>query len=154
MVPTVVGDIGTILSIADVATRACLRIARFIDDMGDAGEKRSNLYTRVTTLGTLLDSVKSATSKRSEYIGTGSVSTDEDQILRKMHLTIGHCVSTMEKFEAKLASLGPSQKDPKWGQRAMLQLRFEVSGSGIARIERDIQADTETLQLLLTCLSP
>ena len=149
-----VGEFGTIVSIADVATRVCLRLARFIDESKEAGATRNNLYMRLLAMHTLLETVKSATTERKDKIRAIPISADEGRILSRMGMTVDHCESTVQRLEEKVKSLGRDRRDTNWRQRLMLQLRLEVSGSSIERIERDIQVDTEALQLLFTCLSP
>lgn len=151
---TGVGDIGTILSIADIATRVCLRLARFIDESKEAGATRDNLSRRLLTMNTLLETVKSATAERKDKVRLIPISVDEGRILSTMKTTVDHCESTIQRLEEKVKSLKQNQRDPNWRQRIMLQLRLDVSGSSIERIERDIEADTEALQLLFICLTP
>ena len=154
MVGTGVGDIGAIIGIADVAIRACLRIARFIEESKHSGEVLSSLRSRATALKELLEAVRKAAKERTDRVRTKSISDDEVGVWRVLSAAVVRCVSTVEKMEAKLQSLGQDGKEPNLPQRAILQLKLEVSGGGIARLERDIQADIEAMQLLFTCLSP
>lgn len=154
MVATGVGEVGAIISIADVAARVCLRLARFLNEVKDADETRSSLYKKATTLHDILKAVEIATRRRNVHVPTKPVSDDEGMILVMLTAALGRCESTVEKFEEKLGGLGRGGTEPKLLERAMLQLRLDVQGSGIARIERDIQADIAALHLLSTCFLP
>ena len=154
MVGTGVGDIAAIIGIADVATRMCLRIARFLEESRHSGEVLNSLRSRATALKEILEAVQKATKKRTDHVRTKPISDDEVGVWRVLSAAMVRCESTVEKFEAKLKSLGQDGKEPNFRQRAKLQLRLDVSGGGIARIEREIQADIKAMQLLVTCLSP
>ena len=153
MVLTGVGDVGAIIGIADVATRVGLRLGRFLEDSKDAGETRSNLYKKVTDLQHILEAVRAATTERKGHVRTTPISDDEGRILKILTVALDRCKSTVEKLAEKLGSLGRGGTEPNWRQRAMLQLRLDVQGPSIVRIEKDIQADIEALQLLHSCLS-
>ena len=149
-----VGDVGAIVSIADVAARVCLRIARFLNEVKDADKTRSGLYKKATALHDILKAVEAATRERNAQVHTKPVSDDEDGILEMLTAALDRCESTVKKFEEKLGGLGLGGTEPRWPERAMLQLRIDVQWSGIARLEKDIQADIAAIQLLFTCFLP
>ena len=154
MVGTGIGDIAAIIGTADVATRVCLRIARFLEESKHSGEVLSSLRSRATALKEILEAVQNATKERRDHVWTKPISDDEVGVWRVLSAAMFRCEASVEKFEVKLRSLGQEGKEPNFWQRAKLQSRLEVSGGGIARIEREIQADTKAIQLLVTCLSP
>lgn len=149
-----VGEVGAIISIADVAARVCLRLARFLDEAKDAGETRSNLHNKAAALHDILQVVDAATRKRNAHVHTKPVSDDEGGILEMLDAALRRCESTVMKFEEMLGKLGGGGTEPNWLRRAILQLKLDVHGSGIAKIERNIEADIAALQLLHACCSP
>ena len=151
---TGIGDIASIIGVADVATRVCLRLARFLEEARHAGETRSSLYMRAASLHDLLKAVQVATTSRKAKIRTKPISKDEGQILEVLNSAINRCDLTVEKLEGKLKALGENEKGPNRWQRLKLQAKLDVSDPLIVRIERDIQADVASLQMLFSCLSP
>lgn len=149
-----VGEVGAVISIADVAARVGIRLARFLAESKDAGETRNSLHTTATDLREILTAIETATRKRSGQVQTKPISEDEDRILVILKAAVGRCESTVEKFEKKLGGLGRGGTELRWRERFALQLRLDVHQSGIARVERDIRADIASLQLLFTCFSP
>jgi len=149
-----VGEVGAIISIADVAARVCLRLGRFLNEVKDAGETRSSLHKKAAALHDILKVVDAATRKRNVHVHTKPISDDEGGILVMLTAALGRCESTVKKFEEMLGRLGGGGTEPNWLGRAILQLKLDVRGSGIAKIERDIEADIAPLQLLSTCFLP
>lgn len=151
---TGVEGIGAIIGIADVASRVCISTARFLEESRVAGETRSALYHKVTTLNSILEAVKTTATHREKQFREKPVSSHEDVILKVLGTALKRCKATMERLESKVTSLGSDTTVPNLLHRCMLQFRHQVSGPAIARIERDMQADIGSMQLMLTCLVP
>ena len=149
-----VGEGGAIVSIADVAARVGFRLARFLREVKDASETRSSLHEKATALHDVLEAVEAAMRKRNAQVHTKPVSDDEREILVRLTAALDRCESRVKRFEEKLGGLGRGGTEPRLWERVTLQLKLDVQGPGIARVERDIQADTAVIQLQLTCLGP
>ena len=146
--------VGAIIGVADVAARACLKLARIIEESKESDETRSELYKKVNSLHETLTAIDISLRKRSGDVQTKPVSDDESRILQKLKSALERCDSTVASLEKKLVSLGAQGTGPNKLQRLALQMKFEVQGAGITKLERDIQVDLEAVQLLLTCLAP
>ena len=146
-------DIGAIISIADVTTRVCLRLAQFIDDCRSAGETRETLRAKVTTLRGLLEAIKTATSGRALQLPTKPVSDNENEILTVLAKALDRCESTVEKLDGKLERLGNGGTKLSIRERVKLQATLDYQESDIQRIEKEIQADIAAIQVLFQCLS-
>ena len=147
-------DVGAIISIADIASRVCLRLARFIDDAGNAGETRNRLFTKATTLRSLLEAVKTSTRQRKLQLRIKPVNDEENGLLECLTAALGACDTTIENLVTLLQELGGGVSAPNWFERAMLQLSLDYRASGIERLENEIQEHFEAIRLLSECLSP
>ena len=147
-------DVGAIISIADVASRVCLRLARFVNDASNVRETRNRLLTNAATLRGLLEAVRSSTSMRTSQLYVKPVNDEESAILECLTSALYRCESTVEELNTLLQELGGGVSEPNWLEQAMLQLRLDYRGSGIERLEKEIQQHIAAIKLLFECLSP
>ena len=147
-------DVGAIISIVDVASRVGLRLAHFIDDASNVCETRNRLLTNAATLRGLLEAVRSSTSMRNRQLHVKPVNEEEGAILECLTSALCRCESTVEKLDTLLQELGGGVSEPNWLQRAMMQLSLDYHGSGIERLEKEIEQHIAAIKLLFECLSP
>ena len=76
-----VGEVGAIIGIVDVATRVCLRLACFLQEVKDVGDTINSLRNKVMTFQDILSEVGAVMRKRSNNVDINLVSDDENRML-------------------------------------------------------------------------
>lgn len=144
------GVIASVAQILDYSLRLFSKVAGFVHDVKYAPETKMDLVTKVTSLYQTLHAVNTCLRRWQEQVGTRPLPADETFVLLAVFKALERCEQTVHKLEAKIQRLGGSRND-LWN-RLRLQTQLEIRGSSISHIEKSIDANLGSLQVLLPCL--
>ncbi|KAL2349975.1 hypothetical protein BJ546DRAFT_1070369 [Cryomyces antarcticus] len=145
--------VASIATLIDFSLAISIKLAKFVYDAKDATKSKGDLFSKAAGLQQKLVAVGKTLETRKAQIEAKPVNPNEELILNTMKDTLELCMKTVERFEKKVQSLG-TETESTWWQKAILQLRLEVRGSEIKKIEEKIDTNTASLQLLLACFEP
>ena len=146
-------DVGAIISIADIAFRACVSLARFIERSRHARETRDKLQKKVDLLRGLLVAVTAATTAREGELDIKPVGDGEKVILKLLKLALERCKATVEMMTSSFQQLGSQGTELNRREQLRLQAKLDRQKSDVEAFEKDIDADIAAIQLLFNCLS-
>lgn len=143
----------SIIAVVDYSFKLSLNIAQFVHEAKDASGATKDLFFKVTSLHQTCHTVHLSLKKRAEQVNKKLLSLDEQEIWCTIRNALERCEKTVERFKEELEGLSTSE-ELTWRQQGQQQLKLKIRSPKIASLEKKIDANIGSLQVLLPCLQP
>lgn len=145
------GAVAAGLQVAALSVKVVETLARFVHDARAVAETNSRILIQVENLIETVRTVEGVMKRRESKRGERPISDDEAKALEKTAKTLKQTIKNINVLRDKIEKLGGGRSQPNAWRKGWIQLKTQIQSESIIHIEKMLDLNLKSLQLIIPC---
>ena len=148
----VLGGVAAGLQVASLSIKVIKKLAEFVHDARGVVETNHRILNQVDNLIDTVRTVQDVMERRQAQTEARPLSKDELKAQNNIARTLERTIKTIDLLREKIEKLGGGKSQPGAWRRGWIQIKAQVQNEAIIQIEKQMDRNMKSLQLIIPCV--